>query len=109
VNAGLTYLNDSRLRRTVLGLVVICGALLAGLALLINRRDAASDLFEGCVVILVVEVIYSMSRVRAASSHLKADSDFTRFLRGSQAIGALFFWALAALLLVGGIVRLFQP
>jgi hypothetical protein len=107
VNA-VTVLNSSRFRRSVLGVVVICAALLAGLALLINRRDAASDLFEGCVVILVVEAIYSMNRGISASPPLKADSDFTRFLRGSQVIGALFFWALGAPLLVGGIVRMFQ-
>ena len=106
----MDLLNNSSKRRIVVGLVSFIAALTTGLALLLNRLEIANNLFVSGVLTIAVEVIYTMNRYLATHSNLPINTGFTRFLRASQVAGALFFWGLALLLLVGGIVTLaFSP
>ena len=98
--------NNSGKRRIVVGLISFIAALTAGLALLLNRFAIANDLFVSGVLIIGVEVIYTMNRYMATRSRLPINTGFTRFLRASQVAGALFFWGLALVLLLRGIVTL---
>jgi hypothetical protein len=101
----MDLLNNSGKRRIVVGLVSFIAALTAGLALVLNRFGIANDLFVSGVLIIFVEIIYTINRYLAKQWY-SSSSAFNRFLRGSQAAGALFFWGLALVLLVRGIVTL---
>jgi len=101
----MDLLNNSGKRRIVVGLVSFVAALTAGLALVLNRFEIANDLFVSGVLIIGVEVIYTINRHLAAQWY-SSNSGFNRFLRGSQLAGAVFFWGLAVVLLLRGIVTL---
>jgi hypothetical protein len=102
----MDLLNNSRKRRLVVGLVSLIAALATWLAFLLNRFEIASDLFVSGVLIIGVEVIYTMNRYMATHSSLPINTGFTRFLRASQVVGAVFFWGLALVLLLRGILTL---
>ena len=101
----MDLLSNSRKRRLVVGLVSLIAALATWLAFLLNRFEIASDLFVSGVLITFVEIIYTINTYLARQWY-SSSSAFNRFLRGSQTAGAVFFWGLALVLLVRGIVSL---
>jgi hypothetical protein len=103
---SMDLLRNSRNRRIAVGIVALGAAAIAGLALVVNRPQSAQALIFSAVLFIAVEVIFTLNGAARSAMGGIANSESMRF--GSLA-GALFFWALAALLFVLGIFHMFQP
>jgi hypothetical protein len=99
-------LRNPRKRRIAVAVVALAAAALAGVALLLNRLDSAEALTISAAIFIGVEVVYTMNQAAGRTIGGPANSNSMRF---TYLAGALFFWALAVLLLVLGIIHLFQP
>jgi hypothetical protein len=88
------------------GLVVIAAALLAAVAFLLDRRQAAGDLLFSAVLIVGVEVIYTINK---STGMVFTKRDAPQWMQGIYLAGALLFWGLATVGLFLGIYRVLRP